>query len=82
MIDMIVKANSWDQPMINLSRTILSVFLAAAFVASSFSVSATEPLTGAEKSTPKTVTATERMKLRTVENLVRSQSASARLSSR
>ncbi len=82
MIDVIVEANSWGQPMMNLSKTILSVFLAAAFAASSFSVSATEPLTGAEKSTAKTVTEAERMKLRTIENLVRSRSASARLSSR
>jgi hypothetical protein len=82
MIDVIVKANSWDQPMMNLSKTILSVFLAAAFAASSFNVSATESLTGAEESTAKTVTAAERMKLRTIKNLIRSRSASARLSSR
>ena len=67
--------------MMKLTKTVLSVFLAMAFAAGSLNVSATESDVELDKQA-KTPTAAERMKFRTIENLVRSHRASSRAFSR
>ena len=67
--------------MMKLTKTILPVFLAVAFATSSLNLSATELEVGVDKQA-KTPTAAERMKFRTIENLVRSHTAASRAFSR
>ena len=64
--------------MMKLTKIVLSVFLAAAFAAGSFNVSATESLATKSELEAKTPSATERMKFRTIENLMRSHSSVTR----
>ncbi len=67
--------------MMKLTKTVLSVFLAAAFAAGSQSVSATESVVEPDKQA-KIPSAAERMKFRTIENVVRSHTAASRSFSR
>ena len=67
--------------MMKRTKTVLSVFLAVAFAAGSLNVSATESDVELDKQTT-TPTAAERMKFRTIENLVRGHNASTRAFSR
>ena len=64
--------------MMKVTNTVLSVFLAMAFAAGSFNLSATESLPSEKALETQTPSAAERMKFRTIENLLRSHSSSTR----
>ena len=64
--------------MMKLTKTLLSVFLAAAFAAGSCNVSATESLASESEAEAKTPSAAERMKFRAIENLMRSHASVTR----
>ncbi len=67
--------------MMKLTKTVLSVFLAMAFAAGSLNVSATESDQALDKQA-KIPSAAERMKFRTIENVVRSHTSASRAFSR
>ena len=64
--------------MIKLTKSVLAIFLAAAFATGSVNLSATETATSVQESVAKTPSAAESMKMRSIENVLRGHASVSR----